>query len=83
MAIKMDNSLMIFERPRYSKLKLFFKKLNSYIFDFHEYDIRNRKPYILTPCNHAFHSSCLESWLKQKRECPTDRTPIEIADDNY
>lgn len=42
-------------------------------FDFHEYNFIKKKAYMLTPCSHAFHTNCLEKWLKQKRECPTCR----------
>lgn len=37
---------------------------------------KNNKPFMITPCGHYFHSICLESWLKHKRECPTCRTEI-------
>ena len=33
---------------------------------------RNKK-YMRTPCNHAFHSLCLEKWLVRKKECPNCR----------
>lgn len=48
--------------------------------DFHEYHFFKKKAFILTPCMHAFHSSCLERWLRFKRECPTDRTIIPPID---
>ena len=28
------------------------------------------------PCFHAFHSSCVESWLKMNKICPVCREPI-------
>ncbi len=31
------------------------------------------KKYMKTPCNHAFHSICLEKWLIRKKECPNCR----------
>jgi hypothetical protein len=31
------------------------------------------KKYMKTPCNHAFHSLCLEKWLVRKKECPNCR----------
>ncbi len=60
--------------------KNFLSKISNIFLDFHEYQFFRKKPFILTPCLHAFHSSCLERWLRLKRECPTDRTiipPIE------
>ena len=29
-----------------------------------------KKKYMITPCNHVFHSVCLEKWIKMKNECP-------------
>ena len=28
------------------------------------------KAYMITPCDHVFHSVCLEKWMRQKNECP-------------
>lgn len=49
----------------------------SILFNFHEYskNILN-KPFMITPCNHIFHSDCLEEWFKIKKECPNCRTII-------
>ena len=49
----------------------------SILFNFHEYskNIFN-KPFMITPCNHVFHSECLEEWFKMKKECPNCRTII-------
>ena len=35
------------------------------------------KLYMLTPCNHVFHSACLEEWLDHKKQCPNCREPLE------
>ena len=29
-----------------------------------------KKPFMITPCDHIFHTECLEQWLKFKNECP-------------
>ena len=29
-----------------------------------------RKKYMVTPCDHVFHSNCLEKWMEVKNECP-------------
>lgn len=29
-----------------------------------------KKKYMITPCDHVFHSICLERWMRQKNECP-------------
>lgn len=35
-----------------------------------------RRGYMVTPCRHIFHTSCLESWMKYKLQCPTCRNPL-------
>ncbi len=53
--------------------------------NFHEVSLNyNKKPFMMTPCKHIFHTPCLESWFKQKKECPScrqdiDETAIEMA----
>eukprot|EP01102_Stenamoeba_stenopodia_P007564 TRINITY_DN2120_c0_g1_i1.p1 TRINITY_DN2120_c0_g1~~TRINITY_DN2120_c0_g1_i1.p1 ORF type:complete len:591 (-),score=58.73 TRINITY_DN2120_c0_g1_i1:77-1849(-) len=37
-----------------------------------EVEIREHD-YMLTPCNHLFHSRCLSQWMEFKMECPTCR----------
>ena len=29
-----------------------------------------KKKYMITPCDHVFHTVCLEKWIRQKNECP-------------
>ena len=29
-----------------------------------------KKKYMITPCDHIFHTFCLEKWLQLKNECP-------------
>ena len=39
----------------------------------HKVDIHN---YMVTPCNHIFHTECLENWMSYKLQCPVCRTPL-------
>ncbi|ODV89117.1 hypothetical protein CANCADRAFT_58134 [Tortispora caseinolytica NRRL Y-17796] len=39
----------------------------------------NKRAYSVTPCKHAFHSACLEHWMKRRLQCPTCRSPLPIA----
>ncbi|CCK68363.1 ubiquitin-protein ligase TUL1 KNAG_0A07090 [Huiozyma naganishii CBS 8797] len=32
--------------------------------------------YMVTPCNHIFHTECLENWMSYKLQCPVCRTPL-------
>ncbi|CCF56445.1 hypothetical protein KAFR_0B01460 [Kazachstania africana CBS 2517] len=32
--------------------------------------------YMVTPCNHIFHTSCLENWMSYKLQCPVCRAPL-------
>mmetsp|Transcript_6562 Transcript_6562/g.9692 ORF Transcript_6562/g.9692 Transcript_6562/m.9692 type:complete len:168 (-) Transcript_6562:99-602(-) len=36
----------------------------------------SRREYMLAPCNHVFHGSCLRSWMDVKMECPVCRTEL-------
>ncbi|CAK3807292.1 RING finger ubiquitin ligase Tul1 like [Lecanosticta acicola] len=35
-----------------------------------------RRTYMVTPCRHIFHSSCLEGWLKYRLQCPICRETL-------
>jgi hypothetical protein len=60
-------------RQSYGVCKIIWSKM----IEFHEYNYNiNKKPYMMTPCKHIFHSACLESWFKQKKECPSCRQDI-------
>ena len=39
-------------------------------------DVRDRKNYMLGPCNHLFHKDCLAQWMDVKMECPICRTEL-------
>ena len=34
------------------------------------------KEYMKTPCNHVFHTICLEKWISRKKECPNCRNDL-------
>ncbi|QKX64153.1 uncharacterized protein TRUGW13939_11326 [Talaromyces rugulosus] len=38
--------------------------------------ILGRRAYMVTPCRHIFHSTCLESWMKLRLQCPICRESI-------
>jgi hypothetical protein len=58
-------------------VKACVKKFREIFFDFHEYNFSmNKKPFMVTPCKHFFHTACLESWFRQKKECPNCRQEI-------
>lgn len=39
-------------------------------------DIRDRRGYMLAPCDHLFHRSCLVQWMEVKMECPICRSEL-------
>ena len=39
-----------------------------------------KKKYMITPCDHVYHTVCLEKWMKQKLECPYCKTIIPSID---
>ncbi|KAL6453976.1 TUL1 Transmembrane E3 ubiquitin-protein ligase 1 [Candida maltosa Xu316] len=36
----------------------------------------NTKEYMITPCDHVFHTECLESWMQLKLQCPVCRSGL-------
>ncbi|KAJ3670495.1 hypothetical protein LUZ60_010819 [Juncus effusus] len=42
-------------------------------------DITRRYDYMVTPCEHLFHSGCLQRWMDIKMECPTCRRTLPPA----
>ena len=40
------------------------------------------KKYMMTPCNHSYHSVCLKKWMDIRMECPTCRQAIPVLDDD-
>lgn len=51
------------------------KSLLYTLFNYDEIKTANGE-FIITPCNHIFHSVCLEVWLEVKNECPNCRRNI-------
>lgn len=39
----------------------------------HDRDIQS---YMITPCDHIFHTHCLENWMSYKLQCPVCRSPL-------
>jgi hypothetical protein len=68
-----------FDKPEEERgINQFCKKFKEAVLDFHEYNFSlNKKPFMITPCKHIFHTNCLESWFRQKKECPNCRQEIE------
>jgi len=57
--------------------KEFMKRIiKNGLFDFYEYDFKLLKKYMLIPCGHFFHSSCLEKWIEVENNCPLCRKNI-------
>ena len=86
--IKEKNKNINIQMTKKMKFKNFLKKTGFFLKEFFKYNFFyfyraqsnfNNKPYILTPCNHVFHSICLDKWLEHKKECPNCRKSL----DNY
>ncbi len=61
-----------------NKISKLLGKACIYFSDFHEFEFNvSKKPFMMTPCRHYFHTQCLESWFKQKKECPSCRQDID------
>lgn len=58
-------------------LKCLFCSIFQLCFTFYKLkeNLHNKK-YMLTPCNHSFHSICLEEWFAHKKDCPNCRTEM-------
>lgn len=57
--------------------KEFMKKIiKTGVCNFYEYDFKFLKKYMLIPCGHCFHSSCLEKWIEFENNCPLCRKNI-------
>jgi len=63
-----------FENTKYSFYNCVKKKTNQFV-SYFKYS-NTKLPYMMTPCNHFFHSDCLELWIEKKLECPFCRSKI-------
>ena len=63
-----DNNFFISKANQFFNFSDCFVKINYVIFIIKRY--LRKKPFMITPCNHVFHSECLEKWLELKSECP-------------
>jgi len=75
-----DDFLYLKESAFNLKEKIFqwIAKIRVILFEFYvPIKNKNKKQYMKTPCNHNFHANCLESWLNQKKDCPTCRQELE------
>ena len=72
---------VLMAKTNFSIKNMIIKLLNFFINSFNFFTISNNvfnKKYIITPCNHAFHSKCLEKWFERKKECPFCRNEIDF-----
>lgn len=47
-----------------------------YVEDVQETHNVDKYTYMVTPCNHIFHTECLENWMSYKLQCPVCRSPL-------
>ncbi|SCU97524.1 LAMI_0F10396g1_1 [Lachancea mirantina] len=50
--------------------------LPVYVDDIPETHNVDTATYMVTPCDHVFHTRCLESWMNYKLQCPVCRAPL-------
>ena len=78
---KQSNDVVMDSNNNHRKWKcdVKWKECVEMFVDFHEKSMNiHNKPYMVTPCHHAFHAECLESWFKMKKECPSCRNEIPL-----
>ena len=72
-----NNNNNIETKKKLCKCKINYSNIYNICFNFHEKSANIfNKPIMITPCNHIFHSDCLEEWFRMKKECPSCRNEI-------
>ena len=61
---------------KYKYYGLFYNIPNDTLCCICQYEIEKGQNFVITPCNHVFHSKCLERWMEEKMECPICRGVI-------
>ena len=79
--INVKNNILIIDDNNKFSLKNILKTLILYLKDSFNFFTKSNnifnKEYIVTPCNHVFHSKCLEKWFERKKECPFCRKEFD------
>ena len=65
---KKQKKCLLYKILNCSLLINFYEKINKWINNIEGKPAK--KKYMITPCDHVFHTVCLEKWLKLKSECP-------------
>lgn len=75
-----NENIQVVKDQERSSLKSRFKEVFNVLLNFHQKTclMLKKKPFMLTPCSHAFHTPCLESWFERKKECPHCRNEIAV-----
>lgn len=87
LGISIDKNIQIIEMTKikneYKKNMKKCKKINLGLvckilfyegfFYFYKMNKNKMKKYMQTPCNHIFHTKCLEEWILRKKVCPNCR----------
>ena len=66
------NSNNIFQKNKF--LKKIYSKIKNFLDSLKNENVK--KKYMITPCDHVFHTQCLEKWMELKNECPYCRQKI-------
>ena len=72
---EIKNSKNIFKKI-WNVIKILFTKNFFYFYKKSSTGLRGEL-YMYTPCNHVFHSECLEKWFEFKKECPNCRISMK------
>lgn len=57
--------------PRFFVPQMFLPK----VYNYHR-AINPKDDYLITPCNHIYHSNCLKEWMEMKMDCSTCRSHL-------